>query len=120
MGELPVEAQIAYGLEDVLGDRRNDYANRSILLVGGGYSAATTACNIAKLAEDQQSTWAIWLAREPACQPLRRVANDPLRERDRLARAPTTSRPAATPTSNSTPAASSRRSSPWGKTPASA
>jgi hypothetical protein len=84
-GELPAEPQIAYGLEDVLGERRNQYAGKNILVVGAGYSAATTVCNLARLAEDNPATWVIWLARCNSTQPIKRISNDPLKERDRLA-----------------------------------
>src|SRR5438270_286209 len=85
VGERKAEPRIAYGLEDLMGDRRMDYAGKRVLLVGSGYSAATTACNLAQLGEEHPETWAIWLARAAGSQPIKRVANDPLRERDRLA-----------------------------------
>jgi thioredoxin reductase len=85
VGELQAEPQIAYGLEDILGDRKMQYANRTVLVVGAGYSAATTVSNLAQIAEENQTTWVIWLARGTSSNPLRRIANDPLRERDRLA-----------------------------------
>ena len=85
LGELQAEPQIAYGLEDILGDRKMQYANRTTLVVGAGYSAATTVCNLAQIAEENQITWTIWLVRGSASTPLRRIPNDPLRERDRLA-----------------------------------
>lgn len=84
-GELHAEPHIAYGLDDVLGDRRGHYAGKNVLVLGAGYSAATTVCNLATLAEDNPATWAVWLARTSSTQPLRRIANDPLKERDRLA-----------------------------------
>jgi len=84
-GELAAEQQIVYGLDDVLGDRRNYYAGKTILVVGGGYSAATTVCNLAELAQQSPETWTIWLARTTATQPIRRIVDDSLRERDRLA-----------------------------------
>lgn len=84
-GELAAEPHIAYALEDVLGDRRTHYAGKSVVVVGGGYSAATTVCSLATLAESHPETWVIWLARTTGTQPIRRLANDPLRERDRLA-----------------------------------
>jgi thioredoxin reductase len=84
-GELAAEAQIAYGLEDVLGDRRGLYAGKNILVVGAGYSAATTVCNLARLAEENSATWVIWLGRGASTQPLKRIPNDPFKERDRLA-----------------------------------
>jgi thioredoxin reductase len=85
VGELQAEPQIAYGLEDITGDRKHLYANKTTLVVGSGYSAATTVCNLAQIAPENQSTWGVWLARGPASAPLRRIANDPLKERDRLA-----------------------------------
>ena len=85
IGESQAEPQIAYGLVDVLGDAKKDYINKSVLLIGSGYSAATTAVNLAKLAQEHNTTWITWVARAGHTQPLRRIANDPLRERDRLA-----------------------------------
>ena len=85
LGERAAEPHIAYGLEDVLGERRQAYAGKSVLVVGGGYSAATTVCNLAALADSQADTWAVWLARCTSTQPMPRITNDPLRERDRLA-----------------------------------
>jgi thioredoxin reductase len=84
-GELAAEQHIAFGLEDVLGERRAHYAGKNILVLGAGYSAATTVCNLARVAEDNSATWVIWLARGNSSQPLRRIPNDPLKERDRLA-----------------------------------
>lgn len=85
VGELTAEPHIVYGLDDILGERRGTYANKSILVIGAGFSAATTVCNLAKVAEDNPATWVTWIARGAASQPLKRVPNDPLRERDRLA-----------------------------------
>ena len=42
-------------------------------------------CGLAELAEENQSTWVIWLAHGGRSQPLPRLANDVLKERDRLA-----------------------------------
>jgi thioredoxin reductase len=85
IGERQAESQIAYGLEDVLGERRTVYAGKNVLVVGAGYTAATTVCNLAALAEQHPETWVIWLARSAGTQPLPRITNDPLKERDRLA-----------------------------------
>jgi thioredoxin reductase len=84
-GEVAAEKQVAYGVEDVLGRRKGHYAGKSIIVVGGGYSAATTVCALAQLAEENSATWVIWLTRGPKSTPLPRNPNDPLRERDRLA-----------------------------------
>jgi hypothetical protein len=86
IGELNARPQIANGLEDVLGARRDHYAGRSIVLVGDGYSAAHTIRQLASLAESHPSTWVFWLTRGLRTQqPLPRIPNDPLKERDRLA-----------------------------------
>jgi cation diffusion facilitator CzcD-associated flavoprotein CzcO len=84
-GELAARANIAWGLEDILGEKRGDYADRTTLVVGAGHSAATTVCLLARLAEGHHGTWIVWLARGAGSQPLRRVVNDPLRERDGVA-----------------------------------
>jgi hypothetical protein len=84
-GEGAAEAHIAFGLPDVLGADEADYVGRSALVVGGGYSAATTVCGLAALAAKDPATWVLWLARGASSQPIRRIANDPLKERDRLA-----------------------------------
>jgi thioredoxin reductase len=85
VGELAAEPRIAYSLEDVLRERRTEYARKTVLVVGSGYSAATTVCSLAELGENYPETWVIWLARGAGSQPIKRIANDPLRERDRLA-----------------------------------
>lgn len=85
LGELANEANIAYWVEDILGERKPIYANKNVLVIGSGYSAATAVCNLAQLAEEAPSTWVIWIARASGSQPMKRIANDPLRERDRLA-----------------------------------
>jgi thioredoxin reductase len=85
VGETTAEPHIAYGLEDVLGERRAHYAGKTVVVVGAGYSAATTVCDLATLAASQPATWVVWLARGSSSLPIKRVANDPLRERDRLA-----------------------------------
>jgi thioredoxin reductase len=84
-GECTAEPHITYALPEVLGEKKADFAGRSILVVGAGYSAATTVCNLAALAEQNPSTWVMWVARGNKTQPLKRIANDPLKERDRLA-----------------------------------
>jgi hypothetical protein len=85
LGERAAEPHIAYNLEDVLGERRAVYAGKNILVIGAGYSAATAVCNLATVAEKHPDTWMTWLARGAGTQPLPRIANDPLKERDRLA-----------------------------------
>ena len=85
VGELAAKPHIAWGIEDILGERRAHYGGKSIVLVGDGYSAATTICALAELAEAVNDTWVFWLTRGPRGAPLPRLPNDPLKERDRLA-----------------------------------
>ncbi len=85
LGEMAAEGQIAYTLEDILGDRKNYYANKNVLVVGGGFSAATSVSNLAQIAVDNNSTWVTWIARGANSWPMKRIPNDPLKERDRLA-----------------------------------
>src|SRR5438067_7853726 len=85
VGETAAAPHVAYGLEDVLGKDRPKYAGKTVLVVGAGYSAATHVCRLADLAADHPETWIVWLARGPRTQPMPRLPNDPLKERDRLA-----------------------------------
>ena len=85
IGEVGAEPHISYTLDDILGDRKNHYANKNVLVVGGGFSAATTVASLAQLALDNPSTWVTWLARSANSWPIKRIPNDPLKERDRLA-----------------------------------
>jgi thioredoxin reductase len=85
IGEIGARPQIAGGVEDVLGKDRGKYAAKSVLVVGGGYTAATHVCLLADLAANHPEQWTIWLARDSRSTPLPRYANDPFRERDRLA-----------------------------------
>jgi hypothetical protein len=85
IGETTARSHIAGGLEDVLGEQRGVYADKTTLVIGAGYSAATTICNLAALAEKHPATWVIWLARGGGTQPIKRFVNDTLKERDQLA-----------------------------------
>ncbi len=84
-GEVAARPHLSYWVDDVRDSRRAVYANRTVVVIGGGYSAATMACDLASVAEKDQSTWVVWLTHGPRSAPLPRLANDPLRERDRLA-----------------------------------
>lgn len=85
LGELALQGQICYTQDDVLGERRSHYAGKTILVIGSGYSAATTVCRLAEVAQSNADTWVIWVARSSNSQPIHRFTNDPLKERDRLA-----------------------------------
>ncbi len=89
LGERLAEKQIEYGLPDVLGAAREEYAGRHTLVVGAGYSAATNVVALAKLADEHPETRVTWLTRESQSdgrsEPIRRIVDDRLPERDRLA-----------------------------------
>jgi thioredoxin reductase len=85
LGEMAAEGQISYIVEDILGERKNYYANKNVLVVGGGFSAATTVSNLAQIAVDNNSTWVTWITRGTNSWPMKRIPSDPLKERDRLA-----------------------------------
>jgi len=85
VNEAAIVKEISYGLEDILGGRKSFYAGKTVLVVGGGYSAATTVCNLARLAEENAETWITWLTRGGSSQPILRIPGDTLKERDRLA-----------------------------------
>ncbi|HND54380.1 MAG TPA: FAD-dependent oxidoreductase, partial [Pirellulaceae bacterium] len=88
LGELAARHEIEYGLPDVHGARRDDYAGRHTLVVGDGDSAATVVVNLARLAESSPTTKVTWVTREllddSADGPLARLGNDPLPARDEL------------------------------------
>jgi hypothetical protein len=85
LGEIAARGAISWGVEDILGKRSEHFADKTTLVIGGGFSAATSVVLLARLAEKHSSTWIVWLARASGTTPIRRVVNDPLRERDLLA-----------------------------------
>lgn len=84
-GEIQAEPQMSFVIDDIVGEKKNHYAGKTTLIIGSGYSAATSAVGIAELAKENSSTWGIWVARSPNSTPMRRISSDPLKERDRLA-----------------------------------
>lgn len=87
VGEMATRDRIEYGVPDVLGSARSQYANRRTLVVGAGYSAATTVVALAKLAEKETATHVTWLVRRTAeSGPIAPIADDRLPERAELTR----------------------------------
>ena len=85
-GEEALSEKITYHIPDLLGADRPLYAGRTTLLVGAGYSAATVLESFAKLMETEPRTRLVWARRDNRREPLDLYENDPLPQRDRLAR----------------------------------
>jgi thioredoxin reductase len=62
-GEAEHSARIAYGIPDVLGRDRDQYAGRATIVVGAGHSAANVLIDLARLAEREPTTSAVWVVR---------------------------------------------------------
>ena len=62
-GEAEHSNRIAYGIPDVLGRHRSQYAGRTTLVVGGGHSAANALLDLARLAEAAPATSFLWATR---------------------------------------------------------
>jgi hypothetical protein len=91
IGERAAAAAIDYGLPDVLGRDRPTFVDKTTLLVGAGYSAATSLASLVELAARSPATKVVWITRRPASPdgpgPIAIIPNDRLPGRDRLARA---------------------------------
>jgi thioredoxin reductase len=62
-GEAENASHIAYGIPDVLGRYRADYAGRTTLVVGAGHSAANVLLDLAKLGDRDPATSIVWVTR---------------------------------------------------------
>jgi thioredoxin reductase len=87
LGELLVRGRIRYDLPDAAGAEQAQYAGKRVLVVGGGYSAATSVVALSELARRNKSGEIVWLTRAlclDAGGPVPAVIDDPLPERSRL------------------------------------
>lgn len=62
-GETEYGSRISYGIPDILGGDRHTYAGRMTLVAGAGHSAANALLELARLAETEPGTSAIWVTR---------------------------------------------------------
>jgi len=85
VGERSLLSDEMYCLPDILGSERSRFAGRKTLVVGSGYSAATTVVHLAQIAQAERNTRIVWLSRSHGAQPLPRIDDDPLSQRDGLA-----------------------------------
>ena len=83
-GELANRHRIDYHLRDVRGKDRRQFAGRRTLVVGSGYSAATTVCDLADLIQEAPGTRVLWTIREKRDLPIVPIADDPLPNRAAL------------------------------------
>lgn len=86
-GERSVLERIEYSLADIKGAAAKKYRGTCTLVVGSGYSAATTICELANIADQSPGTEIHWATRSHDSQgPISRMEQDQLPERDELAR----------------------------------
>jgi hypothetical protein len=84
-GEREAGERIAYGIPDVIGVRRSDYAGKRVLVIGGGYSAINVALALIELQGEAPGTEIFWaLRRNGVAQLLGGGLNDQLPERGAL------------------------------------
>ncbi|WP_454696749.1 FAD-dependent oxidoreductase [Achromobacter aegrifaciens] len=85
LGEERFAAQIAYGIPDILGDARQRYANRRVLVIGGGHSAFNALQDLVELANIEPRTRVYWAIRGVSVDRLFGGGeNDQLEERGKL------------------------------------
>lgn len=85
LGERQLRNEICYHIPDILGADRNRYADRRVLLIGGGYSAATAVVCLSRLAVDASDTHITWITRSTQAPPISELNKDPLPSRRELA-----------------------------------
>jgi hypothetical protein len=84
-GEREAGGRIAYGIPDVIGARRNDYAGKRVLVIGGGHSAINVALALMELQGEAAGTEIFWaLRRNSVAKLLGGGLNDQLPERGAL------------------------------------
>lgn len=85
LGEHTAAPAISYGVPDILGSSREQYACKSVLVVGGGHSAFNALQDLVLLANDYDDMRVLWGVRNASvANVVRSPANDELKERRRL------------------------------------
>lgn len=69
-GEQEAVERIAYGIPDVLGKLRPNYAGSRVLVVGGGHSAINVVLDLLRLQETSPETRVIWALRRNRLEKL--------------------------------------------------
>lgn len=84
-GEREAGHRIAYGIPDVLGAVRRDYAGKRVLVIGGGHSAINVALALMELQDEAPGTEIFWALRRNSVEKLLGGGlNDQLPERGAL------------------------------------
>lgn len=85
LGERALTDRIFYGIPDVLGTQREQYANKNILVIGSGHSAFNVVLDLIRLTETAPTTQITWaVRREAAGQMFGGGAGDELAARGKL------------------------------------
>lgn len=84
IGELRLRNQILYRVPDADNGDREQFAGKRTMVIGAGYSAATSVVNLSRLAEETGGE-VVWLTRREDSTVVRRIDNDRLPLRDTLA-----------------------------------
>ena len=82
--ELYLAPQMSYRIDDVLDLQRARYAAKRTLVIGAGASAATTVCDLARLASEAPGTMVLWATRGAAGALYSQFTDDPLPARREL------------------------------------
>jgi len=85
-GETSLRDLLDYHLVDLRGARKAEFAGKTVLLIGGGFSAATTLLDLIRLQKENAETRIVWLRRSVGPAPFPSYPNDPLPARARLTR----------------------------------
>lgn len=85
LGEQKFSSRIERYIPDVFGADRDLYANKTTLVLGGGFSAATSAHLLSELRKKAPQTRVVWLIRRDA-PPYHPIEGDSLPERLKIAR----------------------------------
>ena len=83
-GESRLLSDDNYRIPDITGTRRQLFARQHTLVVGSGYSAATSVCLLSQLAEQEPGTAITWITRGNRETPVCPIPNDTLPERASL------------------------------------
>ncbi|MFW6075617.1 MAG: NAD(P)-binding domain-containing protein, partial [Chloroflexota bacterium] len=68
IGEAAAATWISYGIPDVAGARRTEFAGKRVLVIGSGHSAFNVLLDLVQLKQEEPSTEILWAVRSPAGQ----------------------------------------------------